>query len=77
VDSRLSTHVVDLRRRGIEFEQSMVDGAWDGLGERVDRPLLAAVRLDGGDGGGDYGSPFLVCVAVCHLVLLCFGEGCC
>jgi hypothetical protein len=65
MDSGLSAQVVDLRRRGVKFEERVINGAWDGFGERVDGPL-AAVGVDGGDGGGDYGGPFLVGVAVSH-----------
>jgi len=65
VHSRFSAQVVNLRSRGIEFEESVVDGAGDGLGERV-HGLRAVVAVDGGDGGGDYGGPFCVGVAVCH-----------
>ena len=43
----------------------MVDGAWDRLGEGV-HGLVTLVVVDCGDGGGDYGCPFLVGVAVCH-----------
>jgi hypothetical protein len=59
------TQVVDLRGRGVKFEESVVDGARDGLGEGV-HGFLALFTVDGGDGGGNYGGPFLVGVAVCH-----------
>jgi hypothetical protein len=65
------TQVVDLRGRGVKFEESVVDGARDGLGEGI-HGLLALFTVDGGDGGGDYGGPFLVGVAVCHF---CWWRG--
>jgi len=68
VDSGFCAQVVDLRGRGVEFEESVVDGGWDGLGEGVYGFSAAATVgvVDGGDGGGDYGGPFCVGVAVCH-----------
>ena len=45
----------------------MVDGAGDGLGEGVDGVFGVGAAGDGGDGGGDYGGPFWVGVAVCHI----------
>lgn len=73
MDSRFSAQVVDLRGRGIELEEGVVDGAWDGAGEGV-HGLGALVTVDGGDGGGDYGGPFCVGVAVCHCCCCGFGE---
>jgi hypothetical protein len=64
--SRFRAQVVDLRGRGVEFEESVVDGAGDGFGEGVNG-FIALFTVDGGDGGGDYGGPFLVGVAVCHV----------
>ena len=72
VDSRFSAQVVDLRGRGIELEEGVVDGAWDGAGEGV-HGLRAVVTVDGGDGGGDHGGPFCVGVAVCHFCCCVWG----
>lgn len=72
VHSRFSAQVVDLHGRGVEFEERVVDSAWDGFGEGV-HGLVTIVVVDGGDGGGDYGGPFLVGVAVCHFL---FGGWC-
>jgi len=66
VHSRLGAQVVDLRRGGIQFEESVVNGAWDGLGEWIHGPLAT---VDGRHGGGDDGGPFLVGVAVGHCFL--------
>jgi hypothetical protein len=62
VDTSFCAQVVDLLRGGIQFEERVVNGARDGLGERVFGPLAA---FDGGDGGGDYVGPFGVGVAGC------------
>jgi hypothetical protein len=47
VNSSFCAQVVDLLWRGIQFEESVVNGAGNGLGKRIFGPLAA---LDGGDG---------------------------
>lgn len=74
VHSSLGAQVVDLRRRGIQFEKGVVNGPRYGLGERVHRPLAT---VDGGHGGGDNGCPFLVGVAICRGHCCFVWRGCC
>jgi len=54
--------VVDLRSRGVEFEQRVVDRARDGFGEAIG---WSGGVFDGGDCRGDDGGPFGIGVAGC------------
>ena len=68
VHASFGAEVVDLGGRGVEFEERVVDCAWDGLGEGVG---WSRGVFEGSDGRGDDGGPFGVGVAGC------WGHGCC